>query len=245
MLTDRLGPTVAIVTGAGSGIGRSIALALARDGMAVSLWGRSAAALEETADLVRAVGGVALALVADVADEDAVAEATALTVSELGRIDVLVNNAALNHPPTAVLDLDPDVWRQVIDVNLTGTFLCVRHVVPHMVEAGSGWVINISSIGGRKGGRGRAAYRATKAALINLTETLASEVYASGVTVNCVCPGGTDTPMARVIGLKQAPEELTHPDAIADVVRFLVSGQSRAITGASIDAFGPANPLFH
>ena len=244
MRAERLGPTVAIITGAGGGIGRSIALALAGDGMAVSLWGRSEASLEETAELIRAAGGTALALVADVADEDAVAVATARTVSELGRIDVLVNNAALNHPPTAVLDLDPDVWRQVVDVNLTGTFLCVRHVVPHMVEAGSGRVISISSIGGRKGGKGRAAYRATKAALINLTETLASEVHASGVTVNCVCPGGTDTPMARVIGLTQAPEELSHPDDIAEVVRFLASDRSRAITGTSIDAFGPANPLF-
>ncbi len=244
MTSNELDPGVAIVTGAGGGIGRSTAVALARDGMTVALWGRSRSTLDETAGLINSHGGRSFATVTDVADEPSVAAATASAVQAVGRIDVLVNNAAINHPPTPVLEIDPETWRQVLDVNLTGAFLCVRHVVPHMVRAGKGRVINISSIGGRRGGPGRGAYRATKAALINLTETLAAEVHQHGVSVNCVCPGGTDTPMARLIGLSQPAAELSHPDDIAELVRFLASDASRAVTGTAIDAFGPANPLF-
>jgi NAD(P)-dependent dehydrogenase (short-subunit alcohol dehydrogenase family) len=117
-------------------------------------------------------------------------------------------------------------------------------VLPHLIERGTGKIINISSIGGRKGGRGRGAYRATKAGLISFTETLAAEVYQHGIRVNCICPGGVETEMIRQVTQGDVPSNLMHPDEIAQVALFLASEDSSAITGTAVDAFGATNPLF-
>ena len=137
-----------------------------------------------------------------------------------------------------------DEWNGVIVVNLTGAFLCARAVLPHMMGQGSGKIINISSIGGRRGAAARGAYRASKAALINLTETLAAEAREHGIDVNCICPGTVDTEMMRLIGRGAPRRKMTRPEEIAAVALFLASDDSSAITGAAIDAFGDSNPLF-
>ena len=201
----------------------------------------------EIADVAHEIvhtGGEAIAVVCDVSDEASVQQMVDETLAQWGRIDVLVNNAAANLPNIDVVDMEIDAWRRVVDVNLTGPFLCARSVLPTMIEQGSGNIVNISSIGGRHGSKGRGPYRAAKAGLINLTETLAAETFAHGIRVNCVCPGGVETEMLRMIGGVTPDRKLMTPDQMANVVLYLVSDDSSAITGTTIDAFGPTHPLF-
>ena len=165
----------------------------------------------------------------------------------LGGIDILVNNAAIIHPPIDLVDLDADLWRQVMDVNLTATALLTKFALPSMIENRYGKIINISSIGGRKGGKGRTAYRVTKAALISLTESVAAEVKQHGVDVNCICPGGVDTEGYREAfgsGGREENPNLMLPEEIAALAVFLASDTSSAVTGTAVDAFGTTNPLF-
>jgi len=169
------------------------------------------------------------------------------TVRRFGGIDILVNNAAIIHPPIDLVNFDADLWRQVIDVNLTGAALLTKAVLPTMMANRAGKIINISSIGGRKGGRGRSAYRVTKAALISLTESVAAEVKEQGIDVNCICPGGVDTEGYREAFGSQGRADnpkLMLPEEIAALTRFLCTDAGSAITGAAIDAFGGTNPLF-
>ncbi|MEX0761491.1 MAG: SDR family oxidoreductase [Dehalococcoidia bacterium] len=240
----KLDGRVAIITGAGRGIGRAAAVAFAREGANVTLTARSTDELETAADEVREAGGEALVVQADVSQERDVTNLVQETLGRFGQVDILINNAAVNLPRIDTVDMEAAAWRQVLDVNLTGSFLCARAVLPHMIERQSGKILNVSSIGGRRGGRGRGPYRASKAGLINLTETLAAEVMEHGITVNCVCPGGTDTEMMRQIALSGPGRQLMAPEEIANVLLFLASDESSAITGTSIDAFGPTNPLF-
>jgi NAD(P)-dependent dehydrogenase (short-subunit alcohol dehydrogenase family) len=143
--------------------------------------------------------------------------------------------------------MDIQLWRDVMDVNVTGAFILTKKLLLGMIERGHGKVINISSIGGRKGGFGRSAYRISKVALISFTESLAAEVYKYGINVNAICPGGTDTEGFREVfktaGRSERPN-LMEPSEIAEVAMFLTSEASSAITGTAIDAFGSSNPLF-
>ncbi len=236
---------VAIVTGASTGIGLAIAVTYAREGAKVVLTARSADRLERVSQAIVESGSVSIAISADVSQEDDVQRLVDGTIERFGRVDILVNNAALNHPPIDIADFEPELWRTIIDVNLTGAYLCCRAVLPGMSAQKSGKIINISSIGGRKGGRGRGAYRASKAGLISLTETLASEVHEDGITVNCICPGGVETKMMREINLGKMPSGLMKPEEMANVALFLAGDESSSITGSTIDAFGASNPLFH
>jgi NAD(P)-dependent dehydrogenase (short-subunit alcohol dehydrogenase family) len=240
----RLEGKVAVVTGAGRGIGRAIAIAFAREGARVAAVARSLEEVQATAELVRMAGGEAFPLRCDVSREEDVRAMAGDVVNQYGQIDILVNNAAINLPTIETADMNPDDWRRVIDVNLTGPFLCSRAVLPHMVSRHAGKIINISSIGGRRGARGRGPYRAAKAGLINFTETLAAETRRSGINVNCICPGGVDTEMIRQISRGSPTGQLMRPEEIAAVALFLASDESSAITGTSIDAFGPSNALF-
>jgi NAD(P)-dependent dehydrogenase (short-subunit alcohol dehydrogenase family) len=240
----RLEGKVAVVTGAGRGIGRAIAIAFAREGARVAAVARSLEEVQATAELVRMAGGEAFPLRCDVSREEDVRAMAGDVVNQYGQIDILVNNAAINLPTIETADMNPDDWRRVIDVNLTGPFLCSRAVLPHMVGRHAGKIINISSIGGRRGARGRGPYRAAKAGLINFTETLAAETRRSGINVNCICPGGVDTEMIRQISRGSPTGQLMRPEEIAAVALFLASDESSAITGTSIDAFGPSNALF-
>ena len=240
----KLEDRVAIVTGASTGIGLAIAEAFAGEGARVVLTARSADRLERASQGIVEKGGVAVAITADVSQEAEVQRLVDGTIERFGRVDILVNNAALNHPPIDIVDFEPELWRSIIDVNLTGSYLCCRAVLPRMTSQGSGKIINISSIGGRKGGRGRGAYRASKAGLISLTDTLAAEVHEAGITVNCICPGGVETEMMREITLGNMPSGLMRPEEIANVALFLASDESSSVTGTTIDAFGPSNPLY-
>jgi NAD(P)-dependent dehydrogenase (short-subunit alcohol dehydrogenase family) len=241
--SNRFTNRVAIVTGGGRGIGKAIAEGFAKEGARVVVTARTADEIADVAHEIVLAGGEAIGVVCDVSDEADVQKMVDEAISQWGRIDVLVNNAATNLPNIDVVDMEPDAWRRVVDVNLTGPFLCARAVLPKMIEQGSGSIVNISSIGGRHGSKGRGPYRAAKAGLINLTETLAAENFPHGIRVNCVCPGGVETEMLRVIGAS-LDRKLMAPEEMANVVLYLASDDSSAVTGTSIDAFGPTHPLF-
>ena len=209
MTANRLNGRVAIVTGAGRGIGRAIAHRFSKEGARVTLAARTPAQIREVAAEIEANGGLALPVRCDVSSEDDVGSLVEKALERFGRIDILVNNAGINLPPIDLTETDPKAWRDIIDVNLNGAFLCTRAVLPHMKANGSGVVLNISSVGGRRGAAGRGPYRASKAALINLTETIAAEGADYGVRAVCLCPGGrryrhdaADRP-----GRRQGPDE--------------------------------------
>ncbi len=244
---QKLADKVALVTGASQGIGRAVALAFGRGGAKVVVTARTTGALEALAAQIRDMGVEALAVTADLSLETDIQRLNDEALSHFGRIDLLVNNAALIHPPLDLVDFDPALWQQVIAVNLTAPALLTRAVLPGMIENRSGKIINISSIGGRRGGAGRSAYRVTKAGLISLTESVAAEVKRYGIDVNCICPGGVDTEGYReAFGSRGRAEnpKLMRPEEIAEVAVFLGSEASSAITGTAIDAFGETNPLF-
>jgi NAD(P)-dependent dehydrogenase (short-subunit alcohol dehydrogenase family) len=237
----------ALVTGASQGIGRAIALAFAREGANVVVTARSKDKLDALVDEAKAAGANALAVPADIGVESEIKRIADTALERFGSVDILVNNAAIIHSRIPVSEMDPQLFRDVLNVNLTGAFLITKAVLPGMIEHGYGKVINISSIGGRKGAAGRSAYRITKAGLISFTESLAAEVKQHGIDVNAICPGGVDTEgyrdAFRTRGIHDNPK-LMLPEEIANVAVFLASDLSSAVTGAAIDSFGGSNPLF-
>lgn len=238
---------VALITGASRGIGRAIALAYAEAGASVAVTARTAGQLDALVAEMEGFGGTALAVPADLAVEADIQRIAETTSRRFGHIDILVNNAAIIHPRIDLVDFDPALWRQVLDVNLTAVALLTKAVLPGMIAQGTGKIINISSIGGRMGAKGRSAYRVTKAALISLTESVAAEVKRHGIDVNCICPGGVDTEGYREAFNSQGRADnprLMESEEIAALALFLASDASSAITGAAIDAFGGTNPLF-
>lgn len=237
----------AIVTGASRGIGKAIALILGREGANVVATARTTAALTDLVEQLQPLGVEGLAVTADLSVDADIQRIADEALARFGRIDILVNNAAIIHPQIDLVDFDAALWRQVMDVNLTSAALLTKAVLPSMIERRAGKIINISSIGGRKGGKGRSAYRVTKAALISLTESVAAEVKQHGIDVNCICPGGVDTEGFREAFNNQGREDnpdLMLPEEIAALALFLCTDASSAITGAAIDAFGGTNPLF-
>lgn len=240
----RLTDKVALITGGSRGIGRAIALAFAEEGARVAIASRNKERCEEVATQITKSGGSALGIQADVASEADVARMVAQATDRFQRVDILVNSAAVNLPYRAVTDLSLDEWNWVIGVNLTGTFLCCRAVLPLMMKQHSGKIINIASIGGRIGAAGRTPYRPSKAAVISLTYCLAAEVKDFNIDVNAICPGAVETDMLREITEGKMPEHTMPPADIAAVAVFLASDESRSVTGTAIDAFGRSNPLF-
>ncbi len=242
------------ITGASRGIGLAIALRAARDGANITIAAKTvkpdprlAGTIFTAAEEIEKAGGKALPIACDIRDEQSVDTAVAETVARFGGIDILVNNAAIIPASSNLVDSDPRVWREVINVNLVAPALLIKAVLPTMIAKHAGKIVNISSIGGRNGGRGRSAYRASKAGLINLTQSVAAEVKTHGIDINCICPGGVDTEgLWESIGpdLKSSRESLIKPEEIAEVALFLASQASSSITGTSIDAFGLSNPIF-
>lgn len=241
----RLKDRVAIITGGSKGIGRAIASAFAREKAKVVLVSRNKSQCDEAADEICKIGGIAIGVQADVSSEEDVARMVKVTKGNFQRIDILVNNAAVNLPSRMVAELTLDEWNWVLRINLTGTFLCSRAVLPEMIAQRTGTIINMSSIGGRRGAAGRSPYRATKAAIINFTECLAAEVKQYGINVNAICPAQVDTEMLRLVRGGKLPTNLTKVEEIADLAVFLASNESSSVTGTAIDAFGASNPLFN
>jgi 3-oxoacyl-[acyl-carrier protein] reductase len=240
----RLANKIAIVTGGSRGIGQAIALAFAREGARVTVVSREKARADAVVAKIARNGGEAIAIQADVSSETDVTSMVAQTMAKWQGIDILVNGAAVNLPYRVVTDLTLAQWNWILSVNLTGTFLCCRAVVPPMKTQGKGKIINFASIGGRIGAAGRSPYRATKAAIINFTECLAAEVKEFGIDVNGICPGTVDTDMIREITEGKVPKHAMPPEDIAAIAVFLASEESRAITATCVDAFGLGNPLF-
>jgi 3-oxoacyl-[acyl-carrier protein] reductase len=199
MAGGRLAGKVALITGAGRGFGRAIALAFAREGarVAANYLGSQAGAEAVVAEAGR-LGAEAVALRGDVAREDDVKALVAATLERFGRLDVLVNNAGIM-VRAPMLAVPAEECRRMFDVNVTGTMLCCRHALPAMVERKGGRIINLSSQLAQRavGGGGFAAYAATKGAIESLTRVLAAEVGVHGITVNAIAPGGIDTDMSR------------------------------------------------
>ena len=238
---------VALVTGGSKGIGRACAYAFAHEGANVAVTGRTVSELNATAEQVREIGTEALVCQSDFTDRAQVSGVVPAVLAKFGRIDILVNNAAIIHPRIDLVDLGDDTWYDVIEVNLNAAAMLTKAVMPTMIEQRSGNIINISSIGGRSGARGRSAYRVTKTALISLTQSLAAELHEHGINVNAICPGGTDTEGYREAFNNRGREDhpkLMLPSEIANVAVFLASQKSSAVTGTAIDAFGGNNPLF-
>ena len=244
---EKLKGQTAIVTGASRGIGKAIAVMFANEGANVVVTARTEYAIDDLAGRIVQSGGSALAVTADLSIDSDLQRIADETLANYGRIDILVNNAGIIHPRINLVDFDFELWRNVVAVNLEAVALLTALCLPSMMERNYGKVINISSIGGRKGSKGRSAYRATKAALISLTESVAAETKPYGIDVNCICPGGVDTEgyreAFRMRGKIDDPS-LMAPEEIAKLAVYLASDDSSSVTGAAIDAFGGSNPLF-
>jgi NAD(P)-dependent dehydrogenase (short-subunit alcohol dehydrogenase family) len=197
---------VALVTGAGRGIGRATAVALARAGAAVILAARSGDEITSVADEIKANGGKALAIPTDVSDVRQVDHLLILALRGFGGIDILVNNAALVQPLGKVWETSPMAWQRLIAVNVIGPYLCARAVLPHLLDKGRGRIINISSGAAESNIPGASAYSASKAALERFSETLAVEVAGTGVVVTTFRPGIVDTNMQAMI--RETPAHL-------------------------------------
>lgn len=241
----------ALVTGAGGGIGRAIALGLAARGADVCVLDINATAAEETAAAARSLGRRATVLVHDMGQET-VAAAIEATATEFGAFDLLVNNAGIS-PKKAdgrkrmIWEIPPQEWRQVIDINLNGYFLALRAVLPGMMERRRGAVVNIGSLAGvRYSSIAGAAYATAKNAVMGLTRQAAGEVAEFGVRINCIAPGRIETDMAAVAGgsFNEAIRESTplrrlgQPRDITEVALFLLSDQASFITGESLVVSG-------
>ncbi len=229
---------VAIITGGGRGIGKAAAMALARGGLRIVVAARTASEIEAVANEIQTMGGEALAIQTDVSKEEDVQRMVQKTVEAYGRVDILVNNAAVNIRPKSIVDLTLEEWNWLMGINLTGVFLCSKYVLKHMMNQQSGKIVNVSSIGGRRGGKGRTPYRPSKAALINLTECIAAEAKEYNVNVNTICPGATVTKMIQDLYPDRDTRTMMTPDEVANVIVYLVSDSAIALHGASIDITG-------
>ena len=230
----------AIVTGAVKGIGRAITAHLQAAGAQVIAWDIDADGLAAMADTV---AGHA---VVDIADGGQVRAAVVTAVNAHGPLDILINNAGIVGPPTAALAYPEDAWRQVVDIDLTGTFLCCQAVAPQMVAAGYGRIVNIASIAGKEGTPMLAAYSAAKAGVIAFTKVLGRELAETGVIANCVAPAAIETDMAhnqdpevlRLMIEKNPMKRLGTVDEVARMTAWLASADCSFSTGAVFDLSG-------
>ncbi len=235
---------VAIVTGASRGIGRSTALALASEGANVVVnYASSSSAADAVVKEIEAMGSAAIAVAADVSKADQVDALVNAAIEQWGRIDVLVNNAGITRD-TLLLRMKPEDWQAVIDLNLTGVFLCTKAVSKIMLKQRSGRIVNITSVAGQMGNPGQANYSAAKAGVIGFTKTVAKELAPRGITVNAVAPGFITTDMTQDVKsdeiLKFIPlGRYGQPDEVAGLIRFLASAPAAAyITGQVMNVDG-------
>ena len=246
-MTKELAGKIAVVTGAGRNIGRAIALALSDGGASIVVNARSnRTEAESVAREIEAAGGKSIVHIGDVADAKAVQAMADAATRQFGRIDILVNNAALRREKPFA-DMDYAAWREILDVTLDGAFHCVKACLPQLRQSGAGTIVNIGGLSAHTGAKNRAHVVTAKAGIVGFTRALAHDLASDGITVNCVVPGLIGTPRP-----KDRPEpahHLTHgtisgergrPEDVAATVRFLCSPAARYINGQSIHANGGA-----
>jgi len=236
---------VAVVTGAAKGIGYAIAHRLLSSGAAVSLWDMAPATLANSAQTLAALGAVQPVTV-DVTDPPAVQAAVQATMARFGQIDILVNNAGISGPNHPLWEYPLAAWRQVIEVNLLGTFYCCHAVVPVMLPRGYGRIINLASIAGKEGNPQASAYSASKAGVIGLTKSLGKELATRGILVNCLTPAAVETDLFQ----QMTPDHIQYmlsripmgrfgqPAEIAAMVAWLASEDCAFTTGGVFDVSG-------
>ena len=241
---QKLADKVAIVTGGSRGIGRATALALATEGAKVVVnYARSSDAAEAVVTEITSAGGEAVALGADVSQAEEVDNLIKQTLDKFSRIDVLVNNAGITRD-TLLMRMKPADWQAVINLNLTGVFLCTKAVTKTMLKQRSGRIINIASVAGQMGNPGQANYSAAKAGVIGLTKTVAKELASRNVTVNAVAPGFIATDMTNELKsddiIKFIPlGRYGRPEEVAGMIRFLAADPAAAyITGQVFNVDG-------
>ena len=243
----RLAGKRALVTGGASGIGAATAERFAAEGAAVAIADLNGAGAESHADAIRAQGGTAVALAADVGDEASVATMTERAWEALGGVDILVNNAAI---PTigTVETLAADEWDRVIDLDLSSIYRASRAIWPRFVEAGGGTILNTASVAGVIGMAGQHGYSAAKAGVVMLTKCMALDGAAHGIRANCVCPGFVETPMVNeyfdaqddpaasraAVNAAHPLGRMGQPDEIASAFLYLASNEARWITGTAL-----------
>lgn len=235
---------IAVVTGGGSGIGQASAIRIARDGAALAIWDLDAPGAETTAASIEQAGGRAIACIGDASSEAGIADALARTRSVLGEPEILVNNAAITSFKP-FLEITDDDWNRIIDVNLTGPYRCLKAMLPAMLAAGWGRIVNVSSSSVQMGGAYMHHYVASKGGLVGLTRSLAMELADKGITVNNVPPGYVDTPMSRRNAIDFEKHALASPmkragkpEEVAAAIAFLVSEDAGYITGQTISVNG-------
>jgi len=240
-----LGDRVAIVTGAGQGIGRAIALKLAEKGADVVVSDINVETAARTAKEVQTLGRTALSLKADVSKRGEVEEMVAATLEEFGKVDILINNAGIARS-ALLLKLTDEAWDEVLAANLKSIFYTTQAVAPHMIEARYGKIVNISSLYGRTGTIGDSNYAASKAGIIGFSKSTARELARHNINVNAILPGMIDTPLLRGIPdhylqpmIKEIPvRRVGTPEDIGNVAAFLASDEASYITGATIEVTG-------
>ena len=244
---------VALITGAGSGIGRAAAVRLAAAGARVGVLSRTGKEVDGTAVEIRKAGGDALALRADVADAEALKGAVSELVKRFGRLDIVVANAGINGVWAPIDELQPDEWDRTININLRGTYLTLHYCVPHLKRAGAGAVVITASVNGTRifSNSGATAYSCTKAAQVAMAQMTALELARHRIRVNVICPGRIDTEIednTNRRNLEAAKEPVDFPEGkipltanqpgtsgdVAELVLFLVSERSRHITGTPV-----------
>ena len=241
--TGKLDQRVAIITGGGTGIGRSIALEFAKEGADVVISSRNMANLKKVVEEIKSLGGHSLAIAADVSVAQQVCNMVKQTVDKFGRIDILVNNAGIARS-AMLLEMTEQDWDDVLDINLKGVFLCTQAAAKYMIEQRYGKIINISSIAGRGWNRpGRANYCVSKAGVIQLTKSAALELGPCGINVNAIAPGAILTPMIPPEQAKQFVEDrekvavlgrIGTTQEVAHLALFLASDDSSFICGETI-----------
>ena len=241
----------AIVTGAGSGIGRASARRFAEEGARVVAVDVNAEGLAETVTMIVDAGGTALAVTADVGDEDAVAGFVATCVKEYGGLDVIYANAGISGDGAPLLEQSVELWQEVLRVNLIGPFLCIKHAAPVMLAAGEGSIICTASVAGLRANAGGTPYSASKAGVISLVQTAANTFFASGVRVNAICPGLIQTGITKStfdraksrgtegkIGQLNPTRRHGQPEEIANLALFLASDEASYVNGQAFPVDG-------